>query len=187
MQLSKPLRMRSSGNSRRRRRGGSGAARRPSTSAVVTLQHHVNALEDVAVVVVVEGEDALRAQDLAALDLHQVLEPRHEHVRIERFVTLERQRLHVLIVIVLQAMAMIMVMVVVAVMIMVVVVVNDRRPPGNPVRSPECGRGRMRRGRARRPAPPSSARCDAAWHRVDGADAGLDLGKLGLGGRDRSC
>src|SRR5580704_10613974 len=51
---------------------------------VVALQHHMHTLEDVAVVVTGKGEDALRAQDLLALGLNQVLQPGHELGRIER-------------------------------------------------------------------------------------------------------
>src|SRR5215475_11197143 len=53
---------------------------------VIAFQHHVHALEDVAVVVVGKGEDALGAQDLLPLGRHQVLQPRHELGRIERLV-----------------------------------------------------------------------------------------------------
>src|ERR1700758_4175575 len=50
---------------------------------MIALQHHVYALEDVAVVVALEGEDALGAQDLLAFGCHQVLQPGHEFARIE--------------------------------------------------------------------------------------------------------
>src|SRR5215510_6633233 len=71
-------------------------------SLVVALQHHVHALEDVAVVIVAEGEDALRAQNLLAFGRNELLQPRHELCWVERLVRTQRQRLHVLVVIVLQ-------------------------------------------------------------------------------------
>src|SRR6185312_8879897 len=45
---------------------------------VVALQHHVHALEDVAVFVVAESKNTLRAQDFLTLARHQVLQPWHE-------------------------------------------------------------------------------------------------------------
>ena len=42
---------------------------------VIAFQHHVHALKDVAVVIVAEGENALRAQDLLALAGDKVLQP----------------------------------------------------------------------------------------------------------------
>src|SRR3979409_606305 len=53
---------------------------------VIALQHHVHALKHIAVVVVAEGQNPLRAQDLLALAGDQILQPRHEFCRIERFV-----------------------------------------------------------------------------------------------------
>src|SRR5439155_8372262 len=93
---------------------------------VIALQHHVHALEDVAVVIVAEGEDALRAQDLLAFAGDELLQPRHEFRRIERLVRTQRQRLHFLVVVMLQpamAMAVIVVVIVMAVLMMVVVVI----------------------------------------------------------------
>src|SRR6185437_6958570 len=90
---------------------------------VIALQHHVHALENVAVVVIGEGENALRAKDLLALGCDQVLQPWHELCRVERLVGLERQGLHVLVVIMLQAVAVIMVMIVVVTMMMVIMIV----------------------------------------------------------------
>src|SRR6185369_2148601 len=89
---------------------------------VVALQHHVHALEDVAVVIVVEGENALRAQDLLAFAGDEVLQPWHEPVGIERLVGAQRQRLHVLVVIMLQSMAVTMIMMVVMTVMMLVIV-----------------------------------------------------------------
>src|SRR5207302_1723280 len=91
---------------------------------VIALQHHVHALEHVAIVVVSEGEDTFRAQNLLALGGDEVLQPRHEFGGIERLVRPQRQRLHVLVVVVLQsAMAVAVIVVVMAVVMIVVVVV----------------------------------------------------------------
>src|SRR3979490_473871 len=53
---------------------------------MVTLQHHVDALEHIAIVVAGEGEDALGAQDLLPFGGNEVLQPGHEFVRIERLI-----------------------------------------------------------------------------------------------------
>src|SRR5215510_7009442 len=45
---------------------------------VIALQHHVHALENVAVVIVAEGEDAFGAQNLLAFGRNELLQPRHE-------------------------------------------------------------------------------------------------------------
>src|SRR4029077_10302487 len=47
---------------------------------MVALEHHVDALEHVAVVVAGEGEDALGAQDLLPLGGDEALQPGHEFV-----------------------------------------------------------------------------------------------------------
>src|SRR5260370_37316313 len=70
---------------------------------VIAVQHHVHALEREALRIIDERQDALGAQDVRPLDLHEVLHPREELVRIERLVVRQRNRLHVLIVVVLQA------------------------------------------------------------------------------------
>src|SRR3984957_19012492 len=92
---------------------------------VIAFQHHVHALKHVTIVVVAEGENSLRAQDLLALAGDEVLQPGHEFGGIERLIRPQRQRLHVLVMIVLQAaMAMIVIMVViVTVMVMMIVAV----------------------------------------------------------------
>src|SRR5262245_63507517 len=59
---------------------------------VVALQHHVHALEDVAVVIVAEGEDALGAQDLLAFGRIELLQPRQALGWAERLVRTTRQR-----------------------------------------------------------------------------------------------
>src|SRR4029078_12244392 len=51
---------------------------------VIAVEDHVHALEHEALVVVLEGEDALAAQNARPLLLHQVLHPGEELVRVER-------------------------------------------------------------------------------------------------------
>src|SRR6516164_7280669 len=74
---------------------------------MIAFQHHMHTLEDIAVIIAGEGKYALRAQDLLALGLDQVLQPGHEQHGIERLVAAQRQRLHLLVMIVLQAMAVV--------------------------------------------------------------------------------
>src|SRR5207253_455095 len=90
---------------------------------VIALQHHVHALKDVAVVIVAEGENALRAQDLLAFAGDEVLQPRHEFCGIERLVRSQRQRLHLLVMVMLHpavTMAVIVTIMVVIVTVMIV-------------------------------------------------------------------
>ena len=47
----------------------------------VAVEDHVHALEDVALRLVGKGEDALGAQDVRAVALHQLVDPGHEHGR----------------------------------------------------------------------------------------------------------
>src|SRR6516225_213103 len=96
---------------------------------VVAVENHVHALEHEALVVVLERQDALAAQNARPLRLHEVPHPGEELVRVERLVGLERDRLHLFVVIVLQAavvamrVAVIMVMVVAMIMVVIVIVV----------------------------------------------------------------
>src|SRR5206468_12861687 len=53
---------------------------------MIAFQHHVHALEHVAVVIADEGKDALGAQNLLAFAGDKVLQPRHEFCGIERLV-----------------------------------------------------------------------------------------------------
>src|SRR5450631_3292202 len=69
---------------------------------MVALEHHVDALEHVAVVIVGEGQDALGAQDLLPLASYEVLQPGHEFGRIERLIGAQRQRLHLFVMVMLQ-------------------------------------------------------------------------------------
>src|SRR5262249_36880524 len=89
---------------------------------MIAVEDHVNPLEDEARIVVFERKDALAAQNVGSLFLHQVLNPGKELVGIERLFGVERNRLHLLIVIVLEP-AMRMRVDVVMVMKMAVLVV----------------------------------------------------------------
>src|SRR5262249_10554844 len=100
---------------------------------VVAVENHVHALEHETLVVVLERQDALAAQNARPLGLHEVLHPGKELVRVERLVGLERDRLHLFVMIVLQAavvtvvvaviMAVVMVMVMAVVVVMIVIVI----------------------------------------------------------------
>src|ERR1700730_17380641 len=57
---------------------------------VAAVQHHMHALEHVAQRIVLEGEDALGAQNIGPLFGHQVLHPGEEFVRVERLFVRER-------------------------------------------------------------------------------------------------
>src|SRR4029078_8651667 len=90
---------------------------------VIAVEDHVHALEHEALVVVLEGEDALAAQNARPLLLHEVLHPGEELVRVERLVGPDRDRVHLFVVIVLQAAAIVVMMTVIVVVIMVMVMV----------------------------------------------------------------
>src|SRR5579864_6014356 len=81
---------------------------------MVAVEDHVHALEDEAVVVVLERQDALAAQDVRTFGLHQVLHPWEEFVRVERLIASDRHRLHFLVVIMLEG------VLVAAVMVMII-------------------------------------------------------------------
>src|SRR5829696_4584614 len=68
---------------------------------MVAIEDHVHALENEPLVVVFERENAFAAQNIRALLLHEILHPREEFFRIERLVSLQRNRLHLLIMVVL--------------------------------------------------------------------------------------
>src|SRR6516225_4856321 len=97
-------------------------ARLPRT-LVVAVEDHVHALKHEALVVVLERQDALAAQNVRPLDLHELLHPRKELVGVERLVGLERDRLHLLVVIVFQTAVVMMRMTMPMTMIVVVIVV----------------------------------------------------------------
>src|ERR1700736_3318021 len=90
---------------------------------MIAVEDHVHALEHEALVVVLEGEDALAAQDARSHLLHEVLHPGKELVRVEQPVGPKRQRLHLLVVIVLEAAAVMMVVVVIMIVVMTVIMV----------------------------------------------------------------
>ena len=91
---------------------------------VIAVEHHVHALEHEALRIVLQRDDALAAQDVRALGLHQVLDEGEELVRIERLVGRDRDRLHLLVVIVLQpAVRMRMAVIVPMIMVMIVIVI----------------------------------------------------------------
>src|SRR5260370_10103135 len=91
---------------------------------MITSQHHMDALDGIALGVVLERQDAFGAENILTLLCHQILNPGKELVRIERPVGFERQRLHILVVIMLEPA---MTMVVAIGMIMVVMVVTVAR------------------------------------------------------------
>src|SRR5207302_9824666 len=70
---------------------------------VVAIQDHVHALKDEALVIILEGEDALAAHNARPLLLHQILHPREKLVGIERLVGRKRHRMHFFVVVVLEA------------------------------------------------------------------------------------
>src|SRR6478735_215046 len=96
---------------------------------VIAVENHVHALEDEAFVVILEGEDALAAQNARPLLLHEVLHPGEELVRVERLVGPDRDRMHLLVVIVLQPAAIVVMMSVVVTMIMVMMVIVRESVP----------------------------------------------------------
>src|SRR3569833_1100463 len=88
---------------------------------MIAVEDHVHALEDEALGIVLEREDALAAQNVRAFLLHQLLHPREELVGIQGLLTPERHALHVFVVIVLESMTFAMVMMIVAMMMNVIV------------------------------------------------------------------
>src|SRR5690242_117478 len=69
---------------------------------MIAVKDHVHALEDKALVIVFESENALAAQNIGPFLLHQILHPGKELVGIERLVGGERDRLHLLVMIMLE-------------------------------------------------------------------------------------
>ena len=186
IQLSKPSRIICSGNSRpmKTTRLSRALAVLP-LPLMIAFQHHVHALEHVAVVIVGEGQDALRAQDLLALAGDEVLQPRHEFGRIERLVGAQRQRLHLLVVVVLQpAMAvavivvMIMAVMMIVVMVMIVIVAGLEEFRLDFEDAVEIERAALQHVRQRHLAALGAVQLGVG---VDAADARLDLGEFGLG------
>src|SRR5215470_4819984 len=100
---------------------------------VVAIENHVHALEHEALVIVLERQDALAAQNVRPLDLHELLHPGEKLVGVERLVGLERDRLHLFVVIVFQPavvmvrMIMIMSMIVIVIVVMMTTVAEEFR------------------------------------------------------------
>src|SRR6516225_7379541 len=104
---------------------------RPPRTLVVAVENHVHALEHEALVVVLERQDALAAQNVRPLDLHELLHPGEKLVRVERPVGLERDRLHLFVVIVFQTavvmVSMILIVIMIVVMMMMTAVAEEFR------------------------------------------------------------
>src|SRR3569832_67366 len=88
---------------------------------MIAVEEHVHALEDEALWIVLEREDALAAQDVRAFLLHQLLHPREDLVGVYGLFTPERHALHVFVVIVLESRTLTMVMITMAMMMPVIV------------------------------------------------------------------
>src|SRR5262249_41565710 len=87
----------------------------------------MDALEGKPLGVVLECEDAFGAENVLSFLGHQILNPGKELVGIQRPLSFERQRLHILVMIVLEG-AMVMVMAVgMVVMVMIVMIVTVAR------------------------------------------------------------
>src|SRR5580704_17168585 len=79
---------------------------------VIAVEDHVHALKDEPLVVALERQDALAAQDVGSVPLHEILHPGEELVGIERPLGLEHERPHLLVVIVLEPAAIVMMLVI---------------------------------------------------------------------------
>src|SRR5262249_55773203 len=93
---------------------------------MVTVEDHVHTLQHKAPIVGLERQDALAAQAVGPLFLHQMLHPGKELVGVERFLRRQRDRLHLFVVIVLETAAMRVVavsVIMIVTMIMVVIMV----------------------------------------------------------------
>src|SRR5262245_61916056 len=93
---------------------------------VVAVENHVHALEHEALVVVLERQDALAAQNVRPLDLHELLHPGEKLVGVERPVGLERDRLHLFVVIVFQSAVVMVGMIMIMPMVVIVFVIVRR-------------------------------------------------------------
>ncbi len=79
----------------------------------IPVKDHVHALENEALWLVPERQDALGPEDVRPFLLYQVVDPGHEFFRIHIAVMREGNRLHLLVMIVLQPTMMMVVMMVV--------------------------------------------------------------------------
>src|SRR5580704_53477 len=154
---------------------------------VVAVEHHVDTLEREALRIVLEGEDALGTQDVAAFLGDEVLDPRKEPVGIERLVGPDRQGLHLLVMVMLEpamivaVVVMIIMMVVMVTMIVTLFVVivllatiEERRLDLEDAVEVERIAAKHRGERHRAALGAVEARI-----RIDGADAPFDLGEVG--------
>ena len=93
---------------------------------MIALDDHVDALEDVALRVVLEGEDALEAEDVGSEGLGELLDPREEELGIERRPAQrdagDRRIMDVVVMRMLVVVIVAIVVMVVLVMVMVVIV-----------------------------------------------------------------
>ena len=159
---------------------------------VIAVQDHVHALEDEALVVILERKNALAAQDVRPFRLHQILHPGKKRVGIERLIGLERNRLHVLVVIMFETAGMGVVMVVIVVvavvmivMMMVVIVAIAFEKLRFDVEDAVEIEGVAAQDFVERNL--STLRLVHLGIRIDGADARLDLAQAAPARQDRSC
>src|SRR5690606_3243041 len=97
---------------------------------VVALDDHVDALHDIALGIALEGDNALQAQDVRAVDVGHRLDPGEEAVRVH-LAAAQRNRLHrhvmdsrgSMMVVVVMIMIVIVVMMVMTMVVMPVVVI----------------------------------------------------------------
>ena len=91
---------------------------------MIAIEDHVHALKDKALIVILEGEDALATQNVRALFLHRILDPRKKLIGVERLVGAKRDRLHFFVVVMLQPAVRMRVRVIVFVVVIAVLVVE---------------------------------------------------------------
>ena len=155
---------------------------------MVAVEDHVHALEHEALGIVLEGEDALRAQNVRPFLGDEILHPGKELVRVQRLVSPERHALHVLVVVVLETTAMMMMlvammiaMVVMMIVVMLVLLQELRLDVEDAVEVEGVAAEHLveRDLRALGAVQPRV--------RIDAADARLDLGQFRRRSPDRSC
>src|SRR4029078_8807206 len=100
---------------------------------MIAIKDHVNALKDKALIVILEGEDALATQNARPFFLHQILHPGKKLIRVERLVGTKGDRLNLFLVVMLQAAVCMRLMIVVLVilvpmsLLMVVMITVEKR------------------------------------------------------------
>src|SRR5262249_29803866 len=156
---------------------------------MVAVEDHVHTLQHEALVVILERQDALAAQDVGPLFLHQILHPGKELVGVERPLGRQRDRLHLFVVIVLEpaaamhvvavSMIMTVTMIMLVIMVMAVamfVVVLDRQEFGLDVEDAIKVKGiSPEHFQQRDPAALGGVQPRIG---IDAADVRLDVGKL---------